>query len=162
MTAIQFVERILEEDWDPDISGRSQIIPKPEIVRESSDEHRRMNLQRSDYLVLMDGGISEIAPQSFGWSEESLTSRVTCDFRTSTSRERLWGHRQQGNTSPRYAGLVGEAKRIVDNYRKGTREFDLITGYEANDLSGQMGGKVWRATFDIRLETRASVIDPSK
>jgi len=160
MTAIQYVENILREDWEREVPGRNKPVPVPEVVRESSEEHRRMNTQNSDYIVVTDGGISEIEPQSFGWQEEATTARVTCDIRTSQSRERLWGKRDDDNNSPNYGGLVGEVKRIVDTKRKGDKEFDLIVGFEANDLSGQMGGKVWRATFEIRLEVRATTVNP--
>lgn len=175
MTAVQYVENILAQDWEENIEGRYLDVPEPTVVRESEEGDRRMNLQNSDYIVVSDGGISDITPASFGWVEEQTTSRVTLDIRTSYSRERLWGDRYSGdtgdvqigstqlgdeNTSGRYGGLVGEAKRIIDLHRKGDKEFDLIVPYEANDLSGQMGGKVWRATLSIRLEVRASTIDP--
>lgn len=161
MTAVQYVQEVLDANWTPSITGRPNDVPKPEMVRESQLGDRRMNLDHNDYLVISDGGISDISPQSLGWTEEELTSRVTVDIRTSQSRERLWGERDGNNDGPRYGGLVGEAKRIIDTKRKGDKEFDLIIGFEANDLSGQMGGHIWRATFDIRLESRASTIDPS-
>ncbi|AGM11978.1 hypothetical protein DNAM5_119 [Haloarcula californiae tailed virus 1] len=160
MTAVQYVEYVLENNWEPSISGRYNDVPHPRLIRESSEEYRRMNTQEDDTIIVSDGGISEIEPQSFGWVEERLLSRVTLDIRTSHSRERLWGERDDNNNSPRYGGLVGECKRIFDAKRKGDKEFDLVDGYEANDLSGQMGGLVWRATFELRLDTRASNIDP--
>lgn len=160
MTAVQYVEYILDNNWTKSVSGRNNDVPKPDIVRESEEGKRRMNLQKNDFLIISDGGISNIEPQSFGWVEEATTARVTVDMRTAYSRARLWGERDSNNDSPTYGGLVGEVKRIIDTKRKGDKEFDLVTGFEANDLSGQMGGKVWRATFEIRLENRAKNINP--
>lgn len=159
MTAVQYIQKVLEDNWVESVSGRNSDVPTPTFERESAEALRRMNLDRNDYVLIMDGGISNIEPQSFGWVEEQTTARVTLDIRTAQSRERLWGQRSDDNSGTRWGGLVGEASRIIHDIRKGDEEFDLIIPYEANDLSGQMGGHIWRATLEIRLEVRASTIN---
>lgn len=171
MTAVQYAEYILDEYWEPSVSGREKRVPKPEILRESPEGYRKINLDRSDALMLRDGGITTIEPQSVGWVEERKVSRVTIDVRTTgeagsvSGRERLWGHRGIGNLDPneaeRYGGLQGEIKRIIDKVRKGDEEFDLVLVTEQNDLSGEMGGQIWRGTSELSLDTRANKIDPS-
>ena len=136
------------------------------LFREAAQDLGKMNIERDDVLLIRDGGITEIEPQSFGWVEERLVSRVTVDIRTTghagdvDGRERLWGRRRSGNVAPEYGGLTGEVKRVLDTVRKGDQEFDLIVNREQNDLSGEMGGQIWRATTEIELDTRANVIDP--
>lgn len=171
MTAVQYVEHILDTNWSASVSGREVDVPEPELYRESAENLRRVNLDQADVVFLKDGGITNIEPRSLGWTEERLVSRVTVDVRTTgeagsvAGRERLWGHRGTGtlgaNEAEDYGGLVGEIKRICDTVRKGDQEFDLIQVTEENDLSGEMGGQVWRATMTIVLDTRANTIDPS-
>lgn len=171
MTAVQYVEAILENRWESSITDREVDVPQPEVYRESAESYRKINLDQNDAIILEDGGITNIEPQTFTWAQERLVSRVTVDIRTTgeagsvAGRERLWGHRGTGTLgateSERYGGLVGEVKRICDEVRAGDEEFDLIQVTEENDLSGEMGGQVWRATVTVVLDTRANTIDPT-
>lgn len=171
MTAVQYVEHLLENNWEPSITGRVEDVPQPGIYRESAESLRRMNPDTEDVLLIRDGGITQIEPQSFGWVEERLVSRVTIDARTTgeagsvPGRERLWGYRGVGNLDPneaeRYGGLQGEVKRILDEVRKGDEEFDLVIADEQNDLSAEMGGQIWRGTTEVTLDIRANTIDPT-
>lgn len=177
MTAVQYVEYILHNRWDKsDLNGnRNALDPIGDIesdapirtLRESPQDRRRENLSSHDSLLLRDGGITTIEPQSFGWVEERTVSKVTVDIRTTglggslAGRERLWGERDGDNNGPSYGGLTGEVKRVCDEVRKGDQEFDLIFVTEMNDLSGEMGGQVWRATVEISLDVRATNINPN-
>jgi hypothetical protein len=171
MTAVQYVEHILDNNWTANITGREVDVPKPDIFRESAQNLRRASLADSDVLFLRDGGVTEVDPQSVGWTEERLVSRVTVDARTSgeggstQGRERLWGYRGVGGLGPneaeRYGGLQGEIKRIFDTVRRGEEEFTLIRVTEQNDLSAEMGGQVWRGTTEVILDVRANQIDPN-
>ena len=170
MTAIQYVQTLLDTRWEESISGREVDVPKPKLMRESAENLRRINLDMEDVLLLRDGGVTSIEPQSFGWQEERLLSHVTIDARTSgeagavSGRERLWGYRGVGDLEPneaeRYGGLQGEIKRILDTGRKGDQENDLIYATEQNDLSAEMGGQVWRGTTEVQLDVRANQINP--
>lgn len=170
MTAIQYVEYLLDNNWQTSVSGREKDVPKPNILRESAESLRRMNLDENDVLLLRDGGVSQYEPQSFNWQEERIVSHVTIDARTTgeagsvPGRERLWGYRGVGNLSANeaesYGGLQGEVKRILDTVRDGDKEFDLIPVSEQNDLSAEMGGQVWRGTTELSLDTRANQIQP--
>jgi len=172
MTSVQYVEYIIDNNWEPSITGRAVDVPKPTILRESSANTRRLNLDESDVLIIRDGGISNYEPQSFGWGGERQVGRVTVDARTTgeagstEGRERLWGYRGGAgslgaNEAERYGGLQGEIKRILDTVRKGDQGYDIIRASEQNDLSGQMGGQIWRGTTEVILDTRAHQIDPT-
>lgn len=171
MTAVQYVEALIEANWEPSITGRVVDVPQPQILRESAQGLRRMNLDQHDVLLIRDGGITDVEPQSFAWQEERVVGRVTVDARTTgeagavPGRERLWGYRGVGDLgdteAERYGGIQGEMKRIVDTVRKGDEEFDLILATEQNDLSAEMGGQVWRGTTEITLDIRANEIDPT-
>lgn len=171
MSALQYTENLLDANWEESVSGRERDVPQPQLIRESAESLRKMNLDQNDAALLRDGGITTIEPQSFGWAQERLVSRVTIDLRTTGEagsthgRERLWGYRGVGglndNESERYGGLVGETKRIMDSVRKGDNDFDLVLVTEENDLSAQMGGQIWRASVEVQLDIRARTIDPS-
>lgn len=181
MTAVQYIENLLIDEWTSSISGRPHDVgdivgtggdETIKIVYESSDEWRRMDLANYDYLTIRDGGLVDINPQSFGWLQEDQISRVDVDIRTKgwpgddrPGRIALYGERGAGdlddNEAPRWGGLVGETMRAVRTVRKGDQEFNLIFNTSADDLSSQMGGQVWRAMVQIRPEVRSTTIDTS-
>ncbi|MFB6284581.1 MAG: hypothetical protein ABEK59_11760 [Halobacteria archaeon] len=179
MTSIQYVDNVLQNNWTSSISGRPHDVESigenpgdVRIIYGSDDEFRRMDLSNNDYLVLRDGGLAEITPKSFSWQEEDRISRVDVDIRTSgwpnsnrPGRIALYGERGAGNLnsneSPRWGGLVGEALRVLKTKRKGDQEFTIINASEADDVSEQMGGQVWRTVVGVRLEQRNISIDTS-
>lgn len=171
MTAVQYVKNLLENNWESAVSGREKDVPKPEIYLESAENLRRVNLDQSDVVFVRDGGTTQYTPKSFGWAQEEYSSPVTIDARTTgeagsvPGRERLWGYRGVGNLSAneaeRYGGLQGEIKRILDEVRKGDQEYDLVLATAQNDLSGEMGGQVWRALTEVSLDVKAKTIDSS-
>lgn len=160
MTALQFAEYVLDDRWTATIDARPNDVPKPNLVRESDADKRRIDDAREDTAMLQDGGISDIEPRSLGWTEEREVSHVTVMLRTSESRERLWGHRDENNDAERYGGLVGETRRVFHSIRDRHKEYDIVKGHEANDLSSEYGGR-WVASFEVELDTRAATIDPS-
>lgn len=182
MVVAQYIDNVLRSGWHSSISGRPHDVgaiedegvdnPRVKVVYESDDDWRRMDLSNYDYITIMDGGIVDMPAKSFGWKNEDVISRLNLDIRTKgwTSENRpgrisLYGERGAGtlaeNEAPRWGGLVGEALRVVKAERKGDQEFSIIDASEANDLSSQMGGQVWRATVSVQLETRSSEIDTS-
>lgn len=179
MTAPQYVRNLLEDNWQSSITGRPHDVGeldtdsqsgKVKIVYESDDEWRSMDLSNFDYLTIRDGGISNITPTSFGWLNEDRTARVTVDIRSKgwptedrPGRIALYGERGAGdldpNESPRYGGLAGEVERVLKEPRDGDQEFSLISTPEINDLSGQMGGQIWRGTVTAVFESRSTEIN---
>jgi hypothetical protein len=166
MTAIQYVEYVLDEDWTEGVSGRNNDVPKPELVVEAEKNKRSVDVYDTDIIFVRDGGVANYEPRSFGWAQEDQLSIVSLDIRTTgdmdiAGRERLWGERETRDTSPNYGGLVGEVKRIFDTIRKGDDcNYSMIRVTEANDLSGETGAGIWRATVQIELDARSVSIDP--
>lgn len=176
MTTVQYVENLIRDNWQSAITGRPHnvgVIDKDiKIVYESDDEWSQMNLGKYDYITLQDGGLVNMEAKSFGWSEEDIVSRVSVDLRTRgwpqegrPGRIALYGERGAGallpNEAPRWGGLVGETLRVLKSVRGGDEEFCIIDTNEADDLSGQMGGQIWRSVVNVRLESRSSTIDTS-
>lgn len=181
MTSLQYIEEVLRNNWSSSISGRPHDVgdivgeggdDTIKIVYESDDEWRRMDLANWDYIVLRDGGLVESSPQSFGWTQEDIVSRIDIDIRTTghpadnrPGRIALYGERGAGtlnaNESPRWGGIAGEAHRIVKSVRRGEKEYSIVGTDAVDDLSAQMGGQVWRALVQARLEIRSRTIDTS-
>jgi len=168
MTAIQYVEYILENNWEPSIDGRWNDIPEPWIGREN--EETKKTLRTQDVVEVQDGGSASVEAASLGWLEETSEYLVTIDIRTADrrikgeavdGRVRLEGERDENNESERYGGLIGEIKRILDVHRRGDKEWDLVEGFEVNDVSGTTGRGHYRATIEVRLHQIAATIDPS-
>lgn len=171
--SLQYVRHVLEHGWEDEISGRPHNVGRLgddiKVIYESSDEWRRMDLSNYDYITLRDGGTVDIEPKGLGWTEEDNTVRVDIDIRTKghypdrDGRVTLYGERGAGdldpNESPRWGGLVGEAERVMKEVRRGDEEFLIINVDVIDDLSAQMGGQVWRAVVQVRLEERSTVID---
>jgi hypothetical protein len=44
--------------------------------------------------------------------------------------------------------------------RKGAGEYDLVTAYQFNDLTGQPGGQVRHGDYTVRFEELARSLDP--
>lgn len=166
MTKLDFAEALIDSRWETSISGRPNDVPKPTIYREAPEDVRRTSLDEADELVIKDGGTVTYEPKSVGWVEEEVRTPVLYDIRTTKGRTRYEGERQTSpgdplGDAPRYGGLVGEVKRIIDTARKGEKEFDLVTASEFNNLTPEMGGQVWRGQYTVYLEQRAAQIDPT-
>lgn len=171
--SLQYVERLLREEWHSSITGRyhdvGELDTDIKIVEQGDDEWRAMSLENYDYLTLMDGGDVDIAPQSIGWTEQETVSRVDIDIRTRGDPEAgrpgkiaLYGERGAGDgldDAPRWGGLVGEVHRCIKSRRKGDEEYDIIDAFVVDDVTDQMGGQIWRALVNVRLEERAEVIN---
>lgn len=172
MTAIQYVQYVLDANWETSISGRPNDVPKPPIDMEKSQS--KIDLRTADHINVVDGGSLSIEPKSLGWQEEGKEILVSIDIRSADrrvdgtkvdGRYRMFGERGAGtlspNESPRWGGLVGEARRIISAKRTGDQEFDLVNGYEINDISEQSGHGHYRVVIEVRLEQIAATIDTS-
>lgn len=172
MTTPQFVENTIITEWEDSISGRpndvGEIGPDIRIVYESDEDWRSMALENFDYITIVDGGDTDVTPKGVVWDHEDVVARVDLDIRTKgrpgldRGRYALYGERGAGdlaeNESPRWGGLAGEASRCMKSVRKGGHEFDVINVDTVDDLSGNMGGRVWRTVLNVRFEKRNSPI----
>lgn len=160
-TALAYFETLLTNNWESSITDRIENVPEPQIHIAADVDVARVTQQVDDVIFVRDGGPQSLTPQSAGWNERKVESLVTIDIRTSVDRPRLEGVRDNNNEAERYGGLRGETQRILDEVRRGDKEYDLINGYEWNDLSEDMGYGFWRGTWEVRLTKVAVNIDPS-
>lgn len=160
MTGAQFFEHELKSRWTPVITDRKRAVPLPLIHIEGEDEDKRrsFDLDEQDRVAVTPGSVST-EPQSVHWTEEKEVERVTIDCLTSDSRSRLVGRRDPvTNEPPELGGLKGEVKRILNEIRRGYKEYSIINGFEWQDLSGNMPYGRWRGAWEVRLEQRGKNI----
>lgn len=158
---LQYFEAVLDARWEPAVTGRVTEVPQPTMALGSDEDTSRLPQGGTDLLFIRKGGSLQSTPKSVGWSEKQKEYRVTLDFRTSEGRARLDGGRDANNDAERYGGLRGEAERILDEVRRGHKEFDWIDGYEWRPLSEEMGYGFWRGAWEVRLTELADTIDPT-
>lgn len=159
-TALAYLQTLLDDNWEEDVSGRFQTVPKPLIKLAADSATTRVSQIDGDVIFVTDGGPQSITPKSAHWDHREVESLVTIDIRTQRGRGRLEGVRNDQNETEDYGGLRGEVQRILDIVRRGDKEYDLIDGYEWNDLSEDVGFQFWRGTWEVRLTQVASDIDP--
>lgn len=159
MVAVQYVYNLLHNNWQASVTGRNNDVPKPYIFLESS-EATRFSVSTGDYFVVTDNGQTTWQPQSVGWTEERVESKVGVQMRTAHSRQRLLGYRDDNNVAERYGGLLGETKRILDTKRKGDKEWDYVIVDGFDDLTGEVGFANFRGRLNLRLVKVASRVDP--
>lgn len=163
-TTLLYLQTLLENNWQESYDGpagtRIKDVPKPEIVMATSKDRKRVDPRNRDVCFVREGGSLDMEPAGLNWTERKRTGLATLDFRTTESRERLEGTRDDNNEKEAYGGLRGEATRIIDEVRKGDKEFDRVTPYEWNPLSEEMAFANWRGELEVRLYTIAEVIEP--
>jgi len=159
-TALAYLQTLFDQNWQADVSGRDRTVPKPLIKLAADSTTTRVSQIDGDVIFVTDGGPQSITPKAAHWDHREVASLVTVDIRTQHGRGRLEGVRNDQNEAEEYGGLRGEVQRILDIVRRGDKEYDLINGYEWNDLSEDVGFQFWRGTWEIRLTQVATNIDP--
>lgn len=167
MTNLQAAKALLNQ-WEETISGRQTDVPKPEIVLGKGVT--KTKLETKDYARVIEGGDTTFEPRGFGWTHEKVEADITIELYTATrringnrtyGRHRMFGERDGLSEPDHHVGLTGETKRILDEYRKGFGEFDLVLSSSIRDTSDNEGANVFRADVDITFVEHANEIDPS-
>ncbi|UIO98896.1 hypothetical protein Hbl1158_10155 [Halobaculum sp. CBA1158] len=169
MTATQYLLAYLDANWQTDITGRIQPVPKPSIEREHENTKRMLG---TTDLLEVGGTDTDYAAGGFYYSEEDADSSVVIELRTKNRRdddtgdridgyERLWGVRDENNDEERWGGLVGECRRLLLEIRRGSKEWDIVTAPEAVDTSDNVGQGNFRADIRVELTSIANPIDTS-
>lgn len=161
--SLQYLKYVLENNWDgsaASVDGRINDVPKPKIAIATDEDTKRLDPRKEDICFVREGGAQSITPRSVGWTLRKNETQVSIDFRTTESRERLEGTRDDQNVKEEYGGLRGEAERILDGVRKGDKEYDWVNGYEWRPLSEEMGFANWRGVWEVRLTELAENIEP--
>lgn len=159
-TTLAYLLNLIDANWQTDITGRRNSVPKPYLEMASAQNVTRVSQYDSDVIFVRDGGPEGHTPKGVGWTHKGIESMATVDIRTQRGRPRLEGARNAQNESERYGGLRGEVERILESVRRGDKEFDWIAGYEWNDLSEEMGFQWYRGTWEVRLTQVATEINP--
>ena len=164
MTVRQFIKNLLENNWTASASGRPNDVPQPEIVLEKTQVQNR--LRNSDTIHVVTGGPESFDFQGFGAAAERADRLVTCDIRTAKRGDtpgliRMVGERDANNDRPRWGGLIGETRRIINTKRRGHKEFDRIHAEEATPVLEDGGKNYYRAAVQVRLEEYGAEIDTS-
>lgn len=155
-----YLQTVLIDSWQTDVSGRSETVPEPFIRLASETQTSRIDQFEGDIVIISSGGARSHTPKSAGWDHEGVESPLTIDCRTRNGRGRLEGVRDANNERESYGGLKGELKRILETIRKGDKEFDLIEAYEWRDLSEEVGFHYHRGAWEVRLTEVANELNP--
>lgn len=172
--SVEFIEHIIDTDWvegadgdTPGVTGRNHPVPKPTIEVET--ERSQIRLQNQDHVHITDGGNENQEPMGVGFTHKAVDSFVAIEVRTTVSppdppdverpgRVRFEGARDANNDSETYGGLKGEVERILDLYRKGHKEFEVILASTWRDETGLTGKNHYRGVWVVGLEERAREI----
>jgi hypothetical protein len=162
--SLQFFEHVLDERWQTTYDGengtRINEVPKPEILIATDENVKRVDPRRTDVLFVREGGAQSHTPRTLGRRHKRTETMVTLDFRTTESRARLEGTRDENNDKEAYGGLRGECERILDELRTGHKEYDWIDGYEWRPLSEDVGFTNCRGAWEVRLTEIVREINP--
>lgn len=176
MSALQWVAYILDQEWvegadgdSPGVPGRRHRVPKPQIDIE--EDTSKVSFRTTDHVNIVDGGDETHSAMDIGFQHESVESYVSIVVRTTerppdepdvarSGRVRFEGGRDANNDLEAYGGLKGEIKRILELYRKGDKEFDIVETTTWRDETSLTGKNKFRGAWDVQLDDRAVRLDP--
>jgi hypothetical protein len=115
-----------------------------DIASEGPERGKRLDLQRSDYVLIYETAHNEELPDLF-YNYVTTRINLTVDIRTTRSRGRL-------------QKMENEIRRLVHTNRKGdATNFDRLVFKTRTDLSDRTK-KLFRHTFQIEVITLAELI----
>ena len=141
--ALDVVIDILKDDWNR--ANTDNIKPViVDIADESPERGKRLDLQRSDYILCYETAHNEEVPEIL---YDFVTTRVniTVDARTTRSRDRL-------------KKVENEIRRLIHTKRKGDGvNYDRLVYKTRTDLSDR-SKQLFRMTFQIEVIVFAELI----
>ena len=115
-----------------------------DIASVGPERGKRLDLQRSDYVLIYETAHNEELPDLF-YNYVTTRINLTVDIRTTRSRERL-------------QKMENEVRRVVHAIRKGdATNFDRLVFKTRTDLSDRTK-KLFRHTFQVEIVTLAELI----
>lgn len=160
---LQYLKTELDERWQESVSGRVQDVPYPGddrvFIDDITEKVRSSPKANPDYIVLSRGTATK-EPRGFGHTHRRRETTVTISCRSTGERGRVFGVRDGNNDCEDYGGLVGEVERVLDEIRKGDKEFDRVLSPETRDVSNLADSGTWRGEVEVSAEILAEVIDP--
>lgn len=160
MSATQYVEYILREEWSTDVPGRVHQVPQPTILMQNRDE-KKIRDRSGDSIVVMDGGVEGHTPSELGGGAKDIDSLVTIEMRTSHSLERFEGARDDNNDMESWGGLRGEVERILGRHDfENNKEFSYVIGEEWRDQRSQVQWGHYKGSWEVRLAQVGADFNP--
>tara|TARA_R100001443_G_scaffold77375_1_gene84590 strand:- start:11021 stop:11494 length:474 start_codon:yes stop_codon:yes gene_type:complete len=115
-----------------------------DVADEGPERGKRLDLQRSDYIVCYETALNEEVPDLF-YNFTTTRTNITVDIRTSKGRSRL-------------RKMENEMRRVIHNSRKGDGvNFDRMVMKTRTDLSDRTK-KLFRHTFQVEVVVLAELI----
>lgn len=161
MTSAQWSKDLLENNWEENVSLRSDTVPVPQFDYEGQKDRRSSNAMDGDICRVMDGGVRDHQPRSIGYRDEKVVAIVDVEVVTTEGVDRLYGRDDE-----QYGGLVGEVKRIAHKYRKGLTGseqvvdpgFDRLEFDSFDDGVSKRGADLYAGTCTLIFTTEALAI----
>jgi len=164
MTSARFVRDLFRDQWG---TGSINSPPEqPDIVEEGEADRRSVHTGDVDVIFCKDGGRPTIEAQSIGYREQYVEVTVDAEIITSVGREHLLGPPEDT-----YAGLEGEVRRILEEYRIGSTRgeplpgtsvqnpgYDIIRLDTFDDQIGAVGADLWKGTWTFTFINYAKQI----
>lgn len=165
----QWAEYVLNNDWETDVAGRDHSVPQPKI--EVEQDRSNIRLRNQDHINIVDGGDNTFEPMGVGYTHRRSDLTVDVVVRVSRSPPdppnverpglvRMQGARDENNDAESYGGIKGEIQRILDLYRKGDKEFDLIETSVWRDDIASTGVNHFTGRWVVEFSQRAQEISP--
>jgi len=156
-----YLKNILADRWQESVSGRQQDVPYPSDDRiKVQDKDRKTRHRANSDLLVLSKGTETKEPKGFGYTHRGRTATGTVQCKSSKGRERVFGTRDDNNDCEDYGGIAGEVERILDEVRKGHKEYDTLRAPEKTANSELEESGLWRCDVEFDLRIIAEVIDP--
>tara|TARA_R110000744_G_scaffold150612_5_gene263920 strand:+ start:837 stop:1286 length:450 start_codon:yes stop_codon:yes gene_type:complete len=140
---LDVIINLFKSDWNRANTGNYRPVVI-DIADVSPERGKRIDLQKSDYVLCYETAHNEEAPELF---YDFVTTRIniTVDMRTIKSRTHL-------------QSLENEVRRLIHSKRKGDgTNFDRLVFKTRTDLSDR-SKKMFRMTFQIEVVILAELI----
>ena len=140
---LDVIINLFKDDWNRANTGNYRPVVI-DIADVSPERGKRIDLQKSDYVLCYETAHNEEAPELF---YDFVTTRIniTVDMRTIKSRTHL-------------QSLENEVRRLIHSKRKGDgTNFDRLVFKTRTDLSDR-SKKMFRMTFQIEVVILAELI----
>jgi hypothetical protein len=140
---LDVIINLFKDDWNRANTGNYRPVVM-DIADVSPERGKRIDLQKSDFVLCYETAHNEEAPELF---YDFVTTRIniTVDMRTVKSRTHL-------------QSLENEVRRLIHSKRKGDgTNFDRLVFKTRTDLSDR-SKKMFRMTFQIEVVILAELI----
>lgn len=140
---LDVIINLFKDDWNRANTGNYRPVVM-DIADVSPERGKRIDLQKSDFVLCYETAHNEEAPELF---YDFVTTRIniTVDMRTIKSRTHL-------------QSLENEVRRLIHSKRKGDgTNFDRLVFKTRTDLSDR-SKKMFRMTFQIEVVILAELI----